>query len=520
VSVAWLPAASWRAAAILTVRSQLSSWTSRVVLLLVLFLAVNQRVARLTEWPMEFHPTLQYENALTTRWIWFHLRPEPLSSDEQRWLDGWHGRLKAPPVLEFLTALTYLIDHRERPWMASIFTSSFWLLGGLFLLDLSRRLGAGGVAAIASLSFYLLAPFAIAVSRSFQHEALLAFMFLWALWVLVRSEALTSWRGTLLAGVACGMSALVKPGIVLLPLLGAYVALSIQTIAVRRTVFSPQAWTFAILAALPSVGFAMGALSGESHQLLPHLLTQATFYQWWGWNVGRVIGPVPVLCGVAGAVIMALRRRSFLGLGLFIGYIAYALVFSYANMTHDYYLVPLLVITALCLGALVEAVVAPAVTWTSIPAAMREIVVATALLTTVFMTVGSTSVLPPAENVELARGYREIGSALGAGSRVLSLSHAYGYALMYHGWLSTHWWPNAGDKWYEGLRDGRVVPDGVRFQRRMAEIRPAYFVITELDELAGQTELAELLRRRYCVRLERPDAIVYDLRTHCTADPA
>ena len=212
MSVAWLPAASWRAAAILTVRSQLSSWTSRVVLLLVLFLAVDQRVARLTEWPMEFHPTLQYENALTARWIWFQLRSEPLSSDEQRWLDGWHGRLKAPPVLEFLTALTYLVDHRERPWMASIFTSSFWLLGGLFLLDLSRRLGAGGVAAIASLSFYLLAPFAIAVSRSFQHEALLAFMFLWALWVLVRSEALTSWRGTLLAGVACGMSALVKPG--------------------------------------------------------------------------------------------------------------------------------------------------------------------------------------------------------------------------------------------------------------------------------------------------------------------
>ena len=135
-----------------------------------------------------------------------------------------------------------------------------------------------------------------------------------------------------------------------MPLLGAYVALSIQTIAVRRTVFSPQAWTFAILAALPSLGFAMGFLSGESHQLLPHLLTQATFYQWWGWNVGRVIGPVPVLCGIAGAVIMALRRRSFLGLGLFIGYIAYALVFSYANMTHDYYLVPLLVITALCIG--------------------------------------------------------------------------------------------------------------------------------------------------------------------------
>ena len=468
MNVAGVPAAtSWRAAAIPVVGTLLLRWVPRVVLFLILFLAIDQRIGRINQWPMQFHPTLQYENAITARWIWFHLRSEPLSSEEQRWLDSWHGRLKAPPALEFLTALTYLVDNHERPWVASIFTSAFWLLGGLFLLDLSRRAWGGRVGAMASLSFYLLAPFAIVVSRSFQHEAFLAFMFLSALWVLVRSEAPRSWRGTLLAGVVCGVSALAKPGIVLLPLLGAYVALSVQMIAIRRTVLSLRTWTFAILAGLPSAGFALVFFSGESHQLLPHLLLQATFYRWWGWNVDRVIGWMPVLCGIAGAVVMALRRRSFLGLGLLVGYVAYALVFSYANMTHDYYLVPLLVITAVCLGGLVEAVM-PAITRIGISAATTEAAAAVAVLATGLLTVGTTSVLPPVEDAAQARSYREIGAALGFGSSVLSLSHAYGYALMYHGSLATHWWPNAGDKWYEGLRKGYVIPDDERFRGKMA----------------------------------------------------
>jgi hypothetical protein len=514
VSVAGATTGPWGPTAIPGRGTLLLRWLPRVVLVLILFMAVDQRAVRISEWPMQFHPTLQYENALTTRWVWFHLRSEPLTSTEQRWLDDWHGRLKAVPVLEFLTALTYLVHNHERPWIASVITSCFWLLGGVFLMDLSRRAWGARVGAVATLAFYLLAPFGIIVSRSFQHEAFLALMFLVALWVLVRSAPLTSWRDTLLPGVACGMVALAKPGIVLLPLLAAYVALRIQNIPMRHVVCSPRAWTFATLTVLPTVGFAVVFLSGESHQLLPHLLLQVAFYRWWGWNISRVIGVMPLCLGLAGALLMAVRRRSFLGLGLFIGYVAYALVFTYGNMTHDYYLVPLLVITAFGVGAFVDAVV-PAITRVGIPGAMTDAVASGALLATVLVTMGSGRVLPPAEDVEQARTLRTIGATVGAGARVLSLGPAYGYALAYHGWLSTNWWPNAGDKWYEELRDGRVIPDDVRLQHKLAEIRPSHFVITELDELLGQPDLAELLRARYCVQLRRPDAIVYDLRTTC-----
>jgi hypothetical protein len=516
MSVVGVTASPWRAAAMPRGRALIVRWLPRVTMLLVLVLAVDQRLARITEWPMQFHPTLQYENALTTRWIWFHLRSEPLAANEQRWLDSWHGRLKAPPVLEFLTALTYLPDNRERPWVASVFTAVFWLFGGWVLLDLTRRLGGDPVGGMSGLSFYLLAPFAIVVSRSFQHEALLTLMLLVALWVLVRFDPVASWRTTVLSGMACGMCALAKPGILLLPLLGAYTALRAQDIGLRRTVSCPKTWAFGILTLAPSLGYARVFLVGESHQLLPHLLLQSGSYQWWGSNVNRVIGWAPLLLGGAGAIIMAFRQRRFLGLGLFAGYVAYALVFSYANMTHDYYLVPLLVITALCLGAAVDAVMS-IIRRIGIPAAMTQLIVVGALSATVILAVGTATVLPPPEGVEQARRYREIGGSVGAGSRVLSLSDAYGFALMYHGWLVAYWWPNTWDKWYEGLRHGRVISEADRFRQKMTQLRPSYFVITELDELAGQKELAELLETRYCVQFRGLDALVYDLRVRCVA---
>ena len=509
-------AGSWLSAAVPRMLRLFPRWMPRAAVLLIVFLAVDQRFTRITEWPLQFHPTLQYENALTTRWIWFHLRSEPLSSHEQRWLDGWHGRLKAPPVLELLTALTYLPDNRERPWVASVFTSLFWLLGGLVLLDLTRRLGRGPVGTMSTLSFYLLAPFAIVLSRSVQHEALLTLMFLVALWTLVWFEPVATWRSTVLSGVACGMCALAKPGIVLLPLLAAYAALRVQDVGMRRTVSSPKAWLFGVLTVAPSLGYARIFLPGESHQLLPHLLLHEGSYQWWAWNMNRVIGWAPLSLGVAGAVIMALRQRRFLGLGLFVGYVGYALVFSYANMTHDYYLVPLLVITALCLGAALDAVVS-IITRMGIPAAMTQAVALIALCASAILTVGTATVLPPSERVEQARRDREIGAAVGAGSRVLSLSDSYGFALMYHGWLVTHWWPTTWDKSYESLRDGRVIPDEVRFRQNVAQLRPSHFVITEVEALAAQRELARLLEEGYCVQFRSRDAIVYDLRTRCVA---
>ena len=85
-------------------------------------LAIGYRKNHITQWPMQFHLTLQYENALTARRIWLNLRREPISADEERWLDGWERSAQAPPVLEFLTAVTYLMDHHERPWVATVFS--------------------------------------------------------------------------------------------------------------------------------------------------------------------------------------------------------------------------------------------------------------------------------------------------------------------------------------------------------------------------------------------------------------
>ena len=504
---------SWSAKPTLAVGTWLRHWAFRVLVVAIVGLAIGYRSDDITQWPMQFHLTLQYENALTARRIWLNLRREPISADEERWLDGWNGRLKAPPVLEFLTAVTYLMGHHERPWVATVFTSAFWLLGGVFLVKLLRRVGAKRWGIVAALLFYLLSPFAVAVSRSFQHEALMVFTFLLALCVLVGREQLTGWRGTLVAGVVCGMSALAKPGILLLPLLSAYAALRIQSIGFGGLLSSGRTYAFALLTVAPSVGYALVALRGESHQLLPQLLLQGMFYRWWAWNIIRVTGWMPLLLGIAGAWLLALRRRNFLGLGLLAGYVGYALLFTYANMTHDYYLVPLLVILAICLSVTVDALVQAAVRLGGSAAVIDA--AAIAVCAAVLVAQGASHELPPPEDPAQARREREIGVALGPGSRVLSLSRAYGYELMYNGWLLAYWWPTWTDKWYEELRASRVIPDDLGLQRMLAVFRPSYFVITDLDDLAGQFGLADLLRTHYCVRLYRPHAIVYDLTQPC-----
>ena len=68
------------------------------------------------------------------------------------------------------------------------------------------------VAALLTVAFawFVLTPFGIKVSRSFQTEPVLAFAFAGAVWLLTRLDR-PGWRATLLAGLVCGAAAFAKP---------------------------------------------------------------------------------------------------------------------------------------------------------------------------------------------------------------------------------------------------------------------------------------------------------------------
>ena len=501
---------------------------SRWLAVLLVLLAVGWRLVHVTSWPLPFHPTVQYDSANAARTIWLWLRGEPLAPKEKAWLAARPGRFVKLPILQTLTALMYLPDSTERPWVSGLFASLFWLGGGWCLFAFVRRLGTGMAGALVSLAYYLLAPFGIVVSRSFQPEAVLVFAFLASLWALPRFDRESRWRATTRAGITAGLAMLVKPGIVLLPLLGAYVACAVRSLGLRGTLRSRQTYAFGLLTVLPSAVYTLAFLSHHvGAKIIPQLWADPNFYAGWGANIQTVVGWVPLAAAVIGAWLFRRTRVPLLSLGLGLGYIASAFVFTWHTMTHDYYQVPLLVLTAICIGPLGDytrvqasrlhayllAGVRPAPRAQDLPAWC------TVAAVVVFLAVG---VLLPLPTAGILRGkyadtmqiqlYEGIGRHVGRGNYVLCLSKDYGLPLMYHGWIVTHYWPASWDKDHERVQTGAVVGDAQRLEEMLQHSTLAFFVVTDLDELARQPALAALLTHRYPVSRSIPDVLIYDLQ--------
>jgi len=98
------------------------------------------RAVHFGQWPIGFRPTLDFDSANASRTIYLALTSANSGGWQQVWVQEHIGRFIEPPVLQTLTALTYLPDGVERPWTAVIFTSVAWLAASAFIFSAVRRL--------------------------------------------------------------------------------------------------------------------------------------------------------------------------------------------------------------------------------------------------------------------------------------------------------------------------------------------------------------------------------------------
>src|SRR5690606_29081690 len=148
--------------------------------------------------PLDFHPTRQLRSALVARGIYYQMLPnaDPATRDLAIFFWKAVGQYE-PPLLERIVALTYLALGKETLWVSRIYTSLFWVIGGLALFDLARRMAASGplkdtpgwAAAVGLLStgYYLFLPFAVQASRSFQPDPGMV------MWIILSTYALYRW---------------------------------------------------------------------------------------------------------------------------------------------------------------------------------------------------------------------------------------------------------------------------------------------------------------------------------------
>ena len=142
-------------------------WTT---LLLIFLLGLGIRLYDLTDPPLDFHSTRQLWSAIIARGMYYQGVDDVLAWQRDLAVDAWKDKPAIEPtIFESIVALTYRIVDQEIIWIPRIYSSIFWLIGGLGLYFLARDMTSvdGGVMA---LIIYLFIPFGAIASRSFQPD--------------------------------------------------------------------------------------------------------------------------------------------------------------------------------------------------------------------------------------------------------------------------------------------------------------------------------------------------------------
>lgn len=501
------------------------------LVVLLLALGAGLRLFDLTDEPIDFHPTRQLRGLIIARGMYYEMLPTADPQLRSQALAFWASTGQyEPSSLERVTALGYLAAGRELPWLGRLLNSVFWLLGGLALFDLARRMvsASGGASnapvagALVALAYYVALPFGVQASRAFQPDPGMVVWIILVSWSAYRWSETGAWRWALAAGAAAGLAVFTK-AVALYPVAGMLIALMLAGCwesrpgraggllrRLGRIIRSPQAWLIAALTLAPTLLFYLGRSGRASEYFsswtlaLSHLLLQPITYLRWLKLVQELVTPFALALALIGVGLARGRARALL-LGLWAGYFVYGLFLPYQMTSHSYYHLQLVPLVALSLAPLAGR----AAGWLDArPAPWRFLAAGAALL---LLTYASWQALIPlyGRDYRNERSYwQEIASYLPADGKIIALTQDYGYRLMYYGWRKVVLWPNRGEIKLSVLRgSGKEFLDF--FARRIEG--KSYFLITAFGQFADQPELGKILNENFPVTAEGRGYIIFDL---------
>jgi hypothetical protein len=426
----------------------------------------------------------------------------------------------APPALPALVAAANRVAGEEAPWVSRLYTTAFWLLAAFAIRRIIDRSTGSEWGGVAGFAWFALCPFGQILSLSFQTESLLALAFAIAIGRIGLFGTRLTWRRTVWSGVACGAVAFVKPGMLVFPLV-----LAFATTILPRSVPATR-WRkllhlilFGTFVAAPGVLYAAAFLRSHSGRIMPQLLLEPWFYSGLAFQLREAIGLPMLAAGAAGLVIAARAGRPWLP-ALAVGHTLTLAVFTYHAATHDYYQLPLMVVTAIALGetvAFVERRIGRR------PAAVLALVAATSLVWRPEPFIGPWRWLPEnGEQLQSARMERErraarseaAGRIVGPNDRTIELTEVYGYPLRYHGWVQTARWPSIEERGY--MRLAGAIPEhfdaAAYLQQLIGDTNARWFIVTDLAEWKRQPDLQSALSRFGPPDASVEGALIFDLR--------
>ena len=500
-----------------------SRFARNAALVLLFAIALSIRLYDLTDLPLDFHPTRQLLSAIKARGLYYETQPDGVPTWKLETAIR-QAKLKAdvePVVFERLVAFTYRFTG-EQVWIARIYSSLFWLIGGIFLFILMRDL-VSFEGAIFSTAYYLFFPYVIIASRSFQPDTLmvmltLSFWWMFARWMTLTSNPSPSGRGAgvraaLLAGLLGGLAIFVKFSAAFF-VIGAALGLALSRFTLRELLRNVQVWAMALIGILPAAAyliygiFIRGDLGSQfSGRFIPALLLSPINYLQWMNKASLAAGGLFIMLALLSFFLVKDKRLQSFIFGLWGAYLLYALFFDYHVATHDYYHLPLIPIVAVSLGLLGEWFFAR-LTESTAHRYQRSAMYFILLF-------GLFSVVWNVRNQMKAVDYRpeasmwaEIGDQL-ADERVVALTQDYGSRLEYWGWKTVATWPYIGDINYVDARGGTFSFDEL-FNEYSS--KRDFFLVTDLDELDHQLELKERLFSSYSIVAQEDGYLIFNLR--------
>ena len=477
-----------------------------IALIILLALGGFLRLLDITDPPLDFHPSRQLRNSLVARDIYYSILPS--ATTEQRDLAASFARSVGkyePPVTETIVAYTYLVTG-ENIAVARVWSTFFWLVAGIALFDLMRR-ATSPWAALIALAFYLVLPFSVQASRSFQPDPLMTSTFVVGIYFLYRWSEEQIWKWAILAGVFLGLATFVK--IVIAFFVGA-VAIALVLFTLGRNFWrSKQVWAMAAIMVAPALVFYVLLNQGRSTEYffswtvaLIGLITSTDFYTKWLAFLGTIFGQLTIFLSIAGALIAKPRMRWLL-VSLWVGYLLYGLTLPFQMFTHSYYHIQLIPILALGLAVVLD----PLIESVSATGGVGRV----GFIALVVAVIGYQSYV--ARSVLVAEDFHHepvfwssVAEVTPLDGNVMALTHDYGYRLMLYGWRKVSLWPLT-----TGLSEARNPDKNDAEQFFELTEGMDYFLVTAFGQLEKQPDLKKILDT-YPIAAEGDGYVLYDLK--------
>ncbi|MBW6467314.1 MAG: glycosyltransferase family 39 protein [Brevefilum sp.] len=482
-----------------------------LMLALVFFFGLVGRFYDFEDPPLDFHPTRQLHSMLIARGMYYEQLDDALGERRELAVHQWksEGQIE-PPIMERLSAWGYRLVGTDDLRIPRFLAISFWTAGGIGLFLLLRDV-VGAKGGVIGLAYYMVLPFPLYASRSFQPESLMTAAIIFSWWAVVRWVQNKTWTNAVVAGLIAGFAIYVKLPAVFF-VVPAMMAVILTDQKLLKAITHPQVITMAILAVLPALiyhlyGMYMAGFlqSQTSFRLFPDMLRDPFHYLKWKDVINNTLGIEFFLIGLAGTLVIKDKRFRAMGLSIFIGYFLYGLVFTYHIVTHNYYQIPLTPAIALGLAA------GAAVLINNLPGRKTFGLVVIAGLTFFWMAFNfwdARMTLKHANYRDQPGFYAELGEKLRDYS-VVSITPDYGYRLDYWGWKPTINWMSVGDFVMRELA-GMDLDKAAIFAESV-EGRDL-FLVTNFSEFDRQPDVKEILSENYPIYEQGEGYLIFDLR--------